>query len=201
MEAARERVLQKCRAGGQCPGPAWGPLPCPRPPTEGGGTLVVRVLVAAAASAVTAAISAAEAAAPSAPMAAAASVLTRPGLVDGEGAAIHIFAVESGDGGLCLLVVSHLDESETLGATGVAVHDDLSRLHSPVRREQLFQSTVAYAVGQIAHVQLFAHWGLLREKSMSPNRDTFTMTGTREGRMEVNDNQKEQSQDPSHPRL
>src|SRR5262245_25311854 len=93
------------------------------------------VLVASTTAAVTAAISA-TGAAPSAPVAAATSVLTRPGLVDGEVAAVHIFAVEGGDSGLRLLVTAHLDEAEALGPARVPVHDDLSRLHRPVRPEQ-----------------------------------------------------------------
>src|SRR5579884_251562 len=122
------------------------------------------VLVAVATSAVTTTISA-NRAAPAAIVAAAPSVLTRSGLVDGEVAAIHIFAVEGGNGGLRLLVAAHFDESEALGSTRVPVHDDLGRLHIPVRLEQLLQITVVYAVGQIAHVQLFAHAGPPQRKN------------------------------------
>ena len=121
------------------------------------------VLVASTTAAVTTAISAALAA-PSAAVAAAPSVLTRPGLVDGEVAAVHVFAVKCLDGGLRLLVASHLNEAEALGTARVPVHDDLSRLHCPMRLEQLPQITVVYAVGQIAHVQLFAQAGPPSEK-------------------------------------
>src|SRR5688572_2519824 len=77
------------------------------------------------------------AAAEAAPAAAAAAVLAGPGLVDGQGPAVGLLAVEGGDGRLRLLVGLHLHEAEALGAAGVAVHDDLGRLHRAVGLEQL----------------------------------------------------------------
>src|SRR2546430_8409197 len=49
------------------------------------------------------------------------------GLVYGEGAAVFFLAVEGGDGGLGLLIAAHLNETEALGAAGVAVGDDVGR--------------------------------------------------------------------------
>src|SRR5262249_57488316 len=72
---------------------------------------------------------AAVAAAPAAP----AAVLPGPGLVDGQGAAVVLLAVQAADGRLGLLVGAHLDEAEALAAPGVAVHDDLRRLHGAER--------------------------------------------------------------------
>src|SRR5438105_2271519 len=79
--------------------------------------------------------------------AATAAVLFGLGLIDRRGAAVHLFAVHRGDGGLRLLVAAHLDEAEALGPARVAVHDDLRRLDRAVRREHLFQRTVGHAVG------------------------------------------------------
>jgi hypothetical protein len=90
-----------------------------------------------AASPPAAAAAAAAVAAPATAAAAAAAFGLGTGLVDGEGPAIDFLAIEGGNGGLGLGVRVHLDEAEPLGATGVAVHDDLSRLHCTVRLEEL----------------------------------------------------------------
>lgn len=68
--------------------------------------------------------SAAAAAASAAAAAAAGFVFAWFGLVDDEGAAAHLGAVESGDGGVGLLGAAHFDESEATGAAGLTVHDD-----------------------------------------------------------------------------
>src|SRR4051812_46528117 len=86
----------------------------------------------AAATATAAGVAAATAAA-----AAAAAVLTGPGFVDGEGAAVVLLAVEGGDGRICLGVVGHFDEPEALAAAGVSVVDDLGGHDLPVLGKQL----------------------------------------------------------------
>src|SRR5438093_4377805 len=108
--------------------------------TAASGSSVV-FLVAASTTAATAPATAAE---PTA-TAATATVLFGLGLIDRQGAAVHLFAVHRGNGGLRLLVAAHFDEAEALGATRVPVHDDLGRLHRAVRREHLFQSAVGHA--------------------------------------------------------
>src|SRR5947209_1841442 len=70
------------------------------------------------------------------------AVLARLGLVDGEVAALDLLAVQGGDCGLGLLVAAHLHKPKPLGPAGVPVHDDLRRLHGPVRREHLFERGV-----------------------------------------------------------
>src|SRR5207302_9320563 len=121
-------------------------------------------LVPASAAATVAAASTAAAATTATEAAALAAAFgLRSGLVDGQGAAVHLFAVEGGDGGLGLLVAAHLHEAEALGAAGVPVHDHLRRLHRPVRREHLLERAVGNPVSEVAHVQLLAHLGLLEE--------------------------------------
>src|SRR4051794_5019664 len=66
----------------------------------------------------------------------------RPRLVDGQGAAVHLLAVEGGDGRLRLLLTAHLHEAEALGAARVTVLDHLRRFHRPVRLEHLLQIAV-----------------------------------------------------------
>src|SRR5205823_5203852 len=79
-------------------------------------------------------------------------------LVDGEGAAAGVLAVQGGDGGLGLLVGLHLHEAEALGAAGVPVHDDLGRLHGAVRLEHLGEVPVGHPVTQVADVQFLTHF-------------------------------------------
>src|SRR4051812_47402542 len=59
--------------------------------------------------------------APAAATAATAALGPRPCLVDGQGAAVHLLAVEGSDGRLRLLLTAHLHEAEALGAARVAV--------------------------------------------------------------------------------
>jgi hypothetical protein len=47
------------------------------------------------------------------------------GLIHGKGAATSVLSVQTGDGGLGLLVRLHLHETKSFGATRVAIHDDL----------------------------------------------------------------------------
>src|SRR5262249_53336332 len=105
---------------------------------------------------------AAAADAPAAPAVAAAAapaaaVLPRLGLVDGQLPPLHLLAAQRRNGRLGLLVGAHLHETEPLGPAGVAVHDDLGRLHPAERLEHLLQVAVRHAVSQVPDVQLPAH--------------------------------------------
>src|SRR5262249_44926909 len=126
-------------------------------------TATTAAAVTAATSAAAAAVAAATSAAAAAVTAAAATatVLPRPSLIAREGAAIHLLAVQSGDRRLRFLLAIHLHEAESFGPSRVAVHDDLGRLYRPVRLEHLLQIAAADSVGQVAHVNLLAHLGLL----------------------------------------
>jgi hypothetical protein len=72
-------------------------------------------------------------------------------------ATIDTLAVESSDSGLRLLVGAHLDEAETLGTSGVAVHDYLGRANRAVWPKHLFEITLANVVTQITYIKLLAH--------------------------------------------
>src|SRR5262249_50829715 len=85
------------------------------------------------------------------------AVFPRPGLVDGEGAAARLLAVQGGDGRLGLLVRLHFDEAEALGAACVPVHDDLGGFDRTVRLEHRRQVGVGYPIGQVAHIQFLTH--------------------------------------------
>src|SRR5438128_10139732 len=106
---------------------------------------------------VTAAATTATAVAAAAAAATAAAFGLGPGLVNGQGAAAFLLAVQGRDGGLGLLVGLHLHEAEALGAARVAVSDDLRRLHGAVRLEHLGEVGVGHPVAQVADVQLLTH--------------------------------------------
>jgi hypothetical protein len=86
---------------------------------------------AAAASAISAAAAAASAAVATAAAASATSagaIFTGLGYIDGQGSALMVLAVESGDRRLRLGLRGHLDESKALGAAGIAVGDHFGGL-------------------------------------------------------------------------
>lgn len=78
-------------------------------------------------------------------------------LVDSQGAAVVFLAVHRVDGGLSLGVVSHLDESKTLGTPGVTVGDDSRRVNLAELGEELVELGVSDGVAQVANIQILAH--------------------------------------------
>src|SRR5438105_3928611 len=109
-----------------------------------GSSLVAPATTAAATTTVAATATAAAAAATTVTAAAAAATATAtaafglgPRLIDGKRASFDLFAVESGNGGLGLLIAPHFHEAESFGSARVAVHDDLCGLHSAVGLENL----------------------------------------------------------------
>jgi hypothetical protein len=117
---------------------------------------------AAASATTTATTTAASTAASTAVSATAASsaartILAGTGLVDGEGPAAVLLAVQGRDGGLGFFIGSHLDETESLAAPGVAIVDDLRRDDRAVRTKQLFQLGAIDLIAQVADVQLLTH--------------------------------------------
>ena len=119
----------------------------------------ILVASAATAAATTAAVAAASSAAstPAAATAtaatAAATFLARLGFVDRQRAAIVFLAVESGDGGLRLLIAGHLNKAESLAAARVSVRDHFRALDGAKSREQTFQIGAAHAIPQISDIQ------------------------------------------------
>ena len=63
----------------------------------------------------------------------------RPGLVDHDGPATDLLAVEARDRGPGFTLVVELDESETLRPAAVAVGEDADRFRRAARREQFLQ--------------------------------------------------------------
>src|SRR5438876_1144160 len=84
---------------------------------------------AAAAATAAAPATAEPAAAAATTAAAAATVFTWTSFIDGQLSAVDLFAVEPVDRRLSFLRAAHFHKPETLRATGVAIHDDLDRLH------------------------------------------------------------------------
>ena len=62
--------------------------------------------------------------------AARAALFPRAGFVHGQSPAIMLFAVQTRNGGLRLLVIAHLHESEAFAPARVAVHDDFGTADS-----------------------------------------------------------------------
>src|SRR5206468_7433871 len=124
------------------------------PLTRGRDAYFVALVSATATAAITTPAATAARATP-----AAAALLARLGLVDCQGSALDVFAVQRLNGRLGLLVRLHLHEAEPLRPASVAVHDDLRGLHRAVRREHLFERAVRNLVGKVTHIQLLAHLG------------------------------------------
>src|SRR5262249_32430907 len=132
----------------------------PQTPESIQSELRLRLVAAAAATAAAPTTAAVAAAAPAESAAApTAAVGLGPGLVDGQGTAFDLGAVQRLDGRLRFLVGPHLHEAESLGPVRVPIDDHLSRHDAAVRLEHLLQVAVADAVGQVPHVQLLAHDG------------------------------------------
>src|SRR5437870_10746413 len=74
------------------------------------------------------------------------ALLARTSLVDREGPAVFVLAVQPGDRRLRLLVVAHFNEAEAFRAAGLAVHNDLGRLNRAVRREHRLQIAVGHSI-------------------------------------------------------
>jgi hypothetical protein len=74
------------------------------------------------------------------------------GFIDGQGSAIILRAVQGRNGRLGLLIAAHFDETEAFAAAGIAVADDLGRLHGSVRAKQFFQLRRSDVVAQIPDV-------------------------------------------------
>ncbi len=118
------------------------------------------VAPAAAKATATAATTAAEAttgAAAATAAAATTAIFAGTSFIHGQDAATVFLAIESGNRGLSFLIGAHLDKSESLGATGVPVHDDLSRSHGSVRFEHLRQLAVGHTIRKVADIKLPTH--------------------------------------------
>jgi hypothetical protein len=68
--------------------------------------------------------------------AATAAAFFRAGFVDAESAAIHVTAIERGDGAVSLAVIAHFHESKAAGATCVAVGHDIHAVYGAILLKQ-----------------------------------------------------------------
>src|SRR5438132_7827625 len=129
-------------------GRAYPENPGVRPLTLHSSRLIAVTPAAGAAGAAGAATAAAVAAGPG-------TVLPRLGLVDRQGPALKLGAVELLDG--LLATLAHLDKAEPAGAAGFPIVDDLGPAHGPVRAEQLKQVVRGGFEGEVSDVNLLAH--------------------------------------------
>jgi hypothetical protein len=130
---------------------------CVLSPIAAAATVAAATTAAAAAATTVAATTATASAATTITTAAATTAgagtgFTGLGFIDGQSAAIMFLAIECGNGCIRLRIGSHLNETETLGATGVAIRDDFSTFNGAVRGEQSLQSGAIDIVAQITNV-------------------------------------------------
>jgi hypothetical protein len=86
-------------------------------------------------------------------------VTARTSLADIQCAAIEFLAVQTGNSGLTLSVISHFDERETPGATGVSVGDDADFRYLTESLKLLAKFILADSTRQVANVDV--HLNLL----------------------------------------
>ena len=79
--------------------------------------------------------------------------LTFLGLVDPQGATLHLVAIE-GLHGLLRSFIVHLDESETARTTGLALVDQGDGVERAVLTEEFLDFSIGGTEGQIAHIEL-----------------------------------------------
>jgi hypothetical protein len=78
------------------------------------------------------------------------------GLIDRDGAAADLGAVQLGDGLLGLTIDRHFNETKPLGLTGIAVDDDIDLVYLPKLAEHGCQFVGRHPVRQITYVNLHA---------------------------------------------
>jgi hypothetical protein len=112
---------------------------------------------AAIAAATAAATIAAAAAATTATAAAATSAFTWAGLVDDQGTAIDVAAIDRGDRLLRFIFACHLNETEATGLARIAVGDDLCAGDVAGFREEVIKLLVRRLIAQITDVKFGCH--------------------------------------------
>jgi hypothetical protein len=81
----------------------------------------------------------------------------RTGFVHHEATATELLAIHGIDGGLCLRIIAHFDETETFRAAGVTFHHDFGAGNGTVCCERLLQIFVTERIRQVAYVKFVAH--------------------------------------------
>src|SRR6266446_3258604 len=67
---------------------------------------------------------------------------TRLGLVDREGPAVELCAVEPLDGRFGRLALGHFDKAEAFGASGVTVGNKIDLVHNSIRLKELAEGMI-----------------------------------------------------------
>jgi hypothetical protein len=77
----------------------------------------------------------------------------RFGFVNGQVAAVMVLAVKGVDGALAFFGAAHGDKTETAGAAGFPIHDQVGFSDSAILSEKLVQVLVGGLEGKISYVQ------------------------------------------------
>jgi hypothetical protein len=89
-----------------------------------------------------------------------AAILFRPGFIDVEGAPIHVFPVQGGDGLVGFAAVCHLDESETSRPARIPIRYYVDARHGSIWFEERTERLFSRAEIQVPYKNVF-HWYLL----------------------------------------
>jgi hypothetical protein len=87
-----------------------------------------------------------------------AAVITGPGFIDGQGAALDFLASERRDGGFSAFGRGHGDETKTARASAHAIGDEVNLGNRAVLLEQILQIILGGVEGKISHVQFGIHY-------------------------------------------
>src|SRR6266516_2896495 len=85
---------------------------------------------------------------------------TRLGLIDREGPAFHLLALELGHRRFGRGAIGHLDKAKAFGAAGVAIRDHPDLVHHTIRLEELAEVAVGGAKRQIAYINIHGKFSL-----------------------------------------
>ena len=80
------------------------------------------------------------------------ALLTGAGLIDGQGAAVHVFAIEGFDCGICFADIRHRDEGKTLRPAGEFVHNDAGLINGAISSELGCQRGLGCFVSEVSNV-------------------------------------------------
>ena len=76
---------------------------------------------------------------------------TRLGLIDREGTAVELFAVEPLDGGFGGRTVGHFHEAKAFGAPGVTVSNNIDRVYHTMGLEELAKAIIRRTKRKVAY--------------------------------------------------
>ncbi len=80
------------------------------------------------------------------------ALFTRAGLVDSQGASVHVFAVKGFDRGIGFAHIRHGDEGKTLRPAGEFVHDDAGLINGAISSELGCQRGLGCFVSEVSNV-------------------------------------------------